>query len=235
MKVLQKRLNEVIRVYDNKILYMEPMTDAGSFFPSTLKMTNTANMSNGEKKYDKDDKTTYAGFTWASSADVAKNFKSAPHFDANGNSNASGKYLCGFTYKLPKIETVNRIRFYNPATTLEINGFDILLSTDNKNWTVAYSGKDLVKNLKYQKYTDKSNANYISATFYPTKALYVRFALTEPRYQPDSSMSDADIKKLIADYNAKNGQSVDKINTSPQGFRIVEFEVFRYTEHWKTE
>ncbi len=97
MKLLQKRTNDILRQYDNQILLMAPMTDARSFFPETLKMSNMANITDGKKAYDKDNESTYAALTWASSAEEAKDFKSAPHYDANGTQNASGKYLCGFT------------------------------------------------------------------------------------------------------------------------------------------
>ena len=233
INALQDHINKEMRVFDNQILYADIMTDAGSFFPSSLKMTKTGNITDGKKSYDRNDDTTYAAFTWAASSEAGKNYTNAQHYDANGQASDSGKYLCGFTYKLPRKETVSLVRIFNPATTLEINGFDILLSTDNKNWTVVYSGKDLVKGLKYKAYSTNTNTNYISANFYPTEAQYVRFALTEPRYQPDSTMSEADIKKLISDYNAKYGQSVDKINTNPESFRIVEMELFRYSQHWE--
>ena len=74
---------------------------------------------------------------------------------------------------------VDSFSVYSSGIIYGVDGFDILLSTDGKNWTVAYTGEKLASGLKYEKVdatTDK-----ITASFAKAEAKYVMFALTAPR------------------------------------------------------
>ncbi len=233
IKAIQARMDKELITLDNKLRWVK---DSKIHYFGNFKAKNPEAMTDAAHEYKKDDASTFASFNWIDSADKAKNWTTAPHFDANGNQKADGKYLGGFYYEIPtnnnttkdslnneiKAETINRFRLYNPSTTMEIDGFDILTSMDAKTWKVVYSGSHLACGLKYQK-VSSGNVNKMEATFAPTKARYVMFALTEPRCQHATA---DDIKK----YNEKYGTSVKEQNKAPQTLELVELEVYRYTE-----
>ena len=98
--------------------------------------------------------------------------------------------------------------------TYDIDGFDILVSNDGENWTVAWSGEKLAAGLKYEKVD--ATTNKITAEFGKVEAKFVMFALTAPRSRDASAVSA---------FNEKYGVSTE-VNANPHYFRIVEFELY---------
>ena len=109
---------------------------------------------------------------------------------------------------------VDSFSVYSSGIIYGVDGFDILLSTDGENWTVAYTGEKLASGLKYEKVD--ATTNKITATFAKTEAKFVMFALTAPRSR-DASAVEA--------FNNKYGVSTS-VNANPHYFRIVEFELY---------
>jgi hypothetical protein len=135
-------------------------------------------------------------------------------YNAKGQLAADGKYLCGFWFELDETAFVDSFSIYNSGVTYDIDGFDILVSTDGENWTTAWSGDALASGLKYEKVD--ATTNKITASFDKTEAKFVMFALTAPRSR-DS--------KGVAAFNDKYGV-VAEVNANPNYFRIVEFEIY---------
>ncbi len=162
--------------------------------------------------------SNYADFKWVGSAAAAK----APtvHYNEQGVASETGKYLCGFTLNLGQTVKVDSLTFFNQRNLMDINGFDILVSTDNSNWTVVFSGEKLTTGCKYSIFDESTN--YIGARFPAIDAKYVRFGLTEPRAQV---VTEAE----IAAFNEKYGTptSGSGPNANPNYFRIVEIEMFK--------
>lgn len=187
--------------------------DSGSWF-GIKRINDSASGTDGIKTYDPNSKYMDVALSFTK-AEVNKYTTLAKKYLPNGQLDAAGKYLCGFWYKLDSTEKVASFKLYNTATLMDIEGFDILVSKDGKNWTVVYSAEDLVTDLKYEQVD--SNTNMFGASFAPTEANYVMFALTAPRSRNATA---------TAGFNAKYGKSVSGPNDNPHFFRIVEFEVF---------
>ena len=187
--------------------------DSGLWF-GIKRINDSASGTDGIKTYDPNSKYMDVALSFTK-AEVNKYTTLAKKYLPNGQLDAAGKYLCGFWYKLDSTEKVASFKLYNTATLMDIEGFDILVSKDGKNWTVVYSAEDLVTDLKYEQVD--SNTNMFGASFAPTEANYVMFALTAPRSRNAAA---------TAGFNAKYGKSVSGPNDNPHFFRIVEFEVF---------
>lgn len=157
-------------------------------------------------------------------------------FDANGNrsevKDETHKYLCGFWTQLDKTYKVDSFALYtqNVGATSgtrigDIDGFDILVSTDGYNWTVVYSIERASAEDKWSYITDEKNlspqgvimTHYILADFTtgPVEASYVMFALTCGRTQDVAGAE-------------KYGHSIAA--TSATYFRVAEFQVYRVEE-----
>ena len=108
----------------------------------------------------------------------------------------------------------NAVFIVECGITYDIDGFDILVSTDGENWTLAWSGEKLASGLKYEKVD--ATTNKITASFAKAEAKYVMFALTAPRSRDASG---------VAAFNDKYGV-VAEVNANPHYFRIVEFEIY---------
>ena len=135
-------------------------------------------------------------------------------YNEKGQLAADGKYLCGFWFELDETAFIDSFSLYNSGVTYDIDGFDILVSTDGENWTVAWSGEKLASGLKYEKVD--ATTNKITASFAKAEAKFVMFALTAPRSR-DGSGVDA--------FNQKYGVTAE-VNANPHYFRIVEFELY---------
>ncbi len=123
-------------------------------------------------------------------------------YDANGNVSGTKddtfKYICGFKIALDDVQKVDSFKLYSQAVGAssgtpigDIDGFDILVSVDGENWTVAYSANELSCTDSWIKVDDP---NYVSEKGHPTchytegkfdggacEAKYIQFALTAPR------------------------------------------------------
>ena len=117
-------------------------------------------------------------------------------------------------FELDEAVKIDSFTLYNSGVTYDIDGFDILVSMDGENWTVAYSGEKLASGLKYEKVD--STTNKFSASFGAVETKYVMFALTAPRSRDASG---------VAAFNQKYGVTAE-VNANPHYFRIVEFEVY---------
>ena len=179
-------------------------------------MKNSSSATDGGKSYDPTSSAKYMDIgTKFSKSEMNSYLSLTNRYLPNGIQSADGKYLCGFWYKLDSTETVGSFALYNTATLMDIEGFDILVSTDGVEWQVVYSATDLVTGLKYE--AVDANTNMISDTFAPVKANYVMFALTAPRSRNAGA---------TAGFNEKYGKNVSGPNDNPHYFRIVEFEIF---------
>ena len=199
--------------YTFNLLYGKSVTKTESFGISTI--SNPANQTDGKYVYDKDAKSTYTDFKMSfSKAECADYTSISQLYNAKGQLAADGKYLCGFYFELDEAEFIDSFSIYNSGVTYDIDGFDILVSTDGENWTTAWSGDALASGLKYEKVD--ATTNKITASFDKTEAKFVMFALTAPRSR-DS--------KGVAAFNDKYGV-VAEVNANPHYFRIVEFEIY---------
>lgn len=179
-------------------------------------MKNSASATDGGKTYDPASSAKYMDVgTKFSKSEMNSYDTIAKKYLPDGTLSADGKYLCGFWYKLDSKTKINSFALYNTATLMDIEGFDILVSTDGKTWQVVYSATDLVTGLKYVPVD--SNTNMISGSFDATDASYVMFALTAPRSRNANA---------TAGFNNKYGKNVSGPNDNPHYFRIVEFEIF---------
>ena len=199
--------------YTFNLLYGKNATKAESFGLSSI--SNPANQTDGKYVYDKDDKASYTDFKMSfSKSDCASYTSISQLYNAKGELAADGKYLCGFYFELDEAVAVDSFSVYSSGIIYGVDGFDILLSTDGENWTVAYTGEKLASGLKYEKVD--ATTNKITATFAKTEAKFVMFALTAPRSR-DASAVEA--------FNNKYGVSTS-VNANPHYFRIVEFELY---------
>ena len=178
---------------------------------------NVTALTDGVKSYDKNTASTYADFKWQDQTS-AKYYADLPHFDANGKETSDGRYLCGFFINLNQLVKVDSLTVYNEKDKMNIDSFDILLSTDGENWNVAYSGNDLATGSKYL--IADETTNYVTAKFPAQEARYFKFALAVPRSQ---NATQAQINA----YNAKYGTSITELNANPEYFRLVEMELFK--------
>ena len=199
--------------YTFNLLYGMSASQAESFGISSI--SNPANQTDGKYVYDKDAKSTYTDFKMSfSKAQCADYTSIAQLYNANGQLSADGKYLCGFRFELDEKVFIDSFTIYNSGVTYDIDGFDILVSNDGENWTVAYSCEKLASGLKYEKVD--ATTNKFSASFEKTEAKYVMFALTAPRSRDASG---------VTAYNQKYGVTAS-VNENPHYFRIVEFEIY---------
>jgi hypothetical protein len=199
--------------YTFNLLYGKSATKAESFGLSSI--SNPANQTDGKYVYDKDAKSTYTDFKMSFSKAECVDYTSISQlYNAKGQLAADGKYLCGFYFELDEAAFVDSFSLYNSGVTYDIDGFDILVSTDGENWTVAWSGEKLASGLKYEK--ADATTNKITASFDKTEAKFVMFALTAPRSRDASG---------VAAFNDKYGV-VAEVNANPHYFRIVEFELY---------
>ena len=199
--------------YTFNLLYGASLSKTESFGISTI--SNPANQTDGKYVYDKDAKSTYTDFKMTfTKAQCADYTSIAQLYNAKGELSADGKYLCGFWFELDEQVFIDSFTIYNSGVTYDIDGFDILVSTDGENWTVAFSGEKLASGLKYEKVD--ATTNKFSASFEKTEAKYVMFALTAPRSRDASG---------VAAFNDKYGV-VAEVNANPHYFRIVEFELY---------
>lgn len=199
--------------YTFNLLYGKSVAKTESFGLSTI--SNPANQTDGKYVYDKDEKSTYTDFKLTFSKSQCADYTSiAQLYNANGQLSADGKYLCGFRFELDEAAFIDSFTLYNSGVTYDIDGFDILVSMDGENWTVAYSGEKLASGLKYEKVD--ATTNKIGASFEKVEAKYVMFALTAPRSRDASG---------VAAFNQKYGVTAE-VNANPHYFRIVEFEIY---------
>lgn len=199
--------------YTFNLLYGMSVAKTESFGLSTI--SNPANQTDGKYVYDKDTKSTYTDFKMTFSKSQCADYTSISQlYNAKGQLAADGKYLCGFYLELDEATFVDSFSVYSPGTIYGVDGFDIILSADGVNWTVAWSGEGLASGLKYEKVD--ATTNKITASFEKTEAKFVMFALTAPR-SSDASAVDA--------FNQKYGVSAT-VNANPHYFRIVEFELY---------
>lgn len=154
------------------------------------KFAPPANLTDGQLYYD----NTEATYT-----DIKLN-------DINARYNAAGKpgtgddykYICGFYGDIGSVKKVDGFSLYSQAVGAssgtpigDIDGFDILVSTDGVNWTVVYSVTEAASGGKWIATTEAKNksskgypmCHYIRADFDAVDARYVMFALTDPRTQ----------------------------------------------------
>lgn len=193
------------------------------------KLSDAARLTDGQLYYD-NTTLTYCDCQMSGGAGYA----SAPTywFDANGKQSAvkdeTHKYLCGFWVALDEVSRVDSFSIYSQAVGAssgtpigDIDGFDILVSTDGKNWTVAYSITEASCKDKWQKITDEKNINakgnamghYLDAKFTSgaVEAKYIMFALTECRCIHEAAA-------------VKYGYST--LTSSANYFRISEIQVY---------
>ncbi len=199
--------------YTLNLLYGLNLAKTESFGLSSI--SNPANQTDGKYVYDKDSKSTYTDFKMSFSKSQCADYTSISQlYNANGQLSADGKYLCGFYYELDETVNIDSFALYNSGVTYDIDGFDILVSSDGENWRVVYSAEKLASGLKYEKVD--SATNVFRAEFEKAEAKYVMFALTAPRSR-DASGLDA--------FNQKYGVTAE-INANPHYFRIVELEIY---------
>ena len=199
--------------YTFNLLYGKAIAKTESFGLSTI--SNPANQTDGKYVYDKDAKSTYTDFKLTfSKAECASYTTIAQLYNEKGQLAADGKYLCGFWFELDEQTFIDSFSVYNSGVTYDIDGFDILVSTDGENWTLAWSGEKLASGLKYEKVD--ATTNKITASFPKAEAKYVMFALTAPRSRDASG---------VAAFNDKYGV-VAEVNANPHYFRVVEFEIY---------
>lgn len=199
--------------YTFNLLYGKSIAKTESFGLSTI--SNPANQTDGKYVYDKDAKSTYTDFKLTfTKAQCADYTSIAQLYNDKGELSADGKYLCGFWFELDEAAFIDSFMIYNSGVTYDIDGFDILVSMDGENWTVAYSGEKLASGLKYEKVD--ATTNKIGASFEKVETKYVMFALTAPRSRDASG---------VAAFNQKYGVTAE-VNANPHYFRIVEFEVY---------
>ena len=199
--------------YTFNLLYGKSLAKTESFGLSTI--SNPANQTDGKYVYDKDSKSTYTDFKMTFSKSQCADYTSISQlYDAKGQLSADGKYLCGFWFELDEAARIDSFALYNSGVTYDIDGFDILVSTDGENWTVAWSGEKLASGLKYEKVD--ATTNKLTASFDAVETKYVMFALTAPRSRDGSG---------VAAFNEKYGVTAE-VNANPHYFRIVEFEIY---------
>ena len=199
--------------YTFNLLYGKSVTKTESFGLSTI--SNPANQTDAKYVYNKDSKSTYTDFKMTFSKSQCADYTSiAMLYNANGLLDEKGKYLCGFWFELDEATFIDSFTLYNSGVTYDIDGFDILVSMDGENWTVAFSGEKLASGLKYEKVDETTNK--FSASFDKAEAKYVMFALTAPRSRDAAG---------VAAFNEKYGV-VAEVNANPHYFRIVEFELY---------
>lgn len=199
--------------YTFNLLYGKSLAKTESFGLSTI--SNSANQTDGKYVYDKDSKSTYTDFKMTFSKSQCADYTSISQlYDAKGQLSADGKYLCGFWFELDEAAKIDSFALYNSGVTYDIDGFDILVSMDGENWTVAWSGEKLASGLKYEKVD--ATTNKLTASFGAVETKYVMFALTAPRSRDGSG---------VAAFNEKYGVTAE-VNANPHYFRIVEFEIY---------
>ena len=199
--------------YTFNLLYGKSLAKTESFGISTI--SNPTNQTDGKYVYDKDSKSTYTDFKMTFSKSQCADYTSISQlYDAKGQLSADGKYLCGFWFELDEAARIDSFALYNSGVTYDIDGFDILVSMDGENWTVAYSGEKLASGLKYEKVD--ATTNKLTASFDAVETKYVMFALTAPRSRDGSG---------VAAFNEKYGVTAE-VNANPHYFRIVEFEIY---------
>ncbi len=199
--------------YTLNLLYGLSLAKTESFGISTI--SNPANQTDGKYVYDKDSKSTYTDFKMVFTKAQCADYTSIPQlYNTNGQLSADGKYLCGFYFELDEAVYIDSFALYNSGVTYDIDGFDILVSSDGENWQIAYSAEKLASGLKYEKVD--STTNVFRAEFEKVEAKYVMFALTAPRSR-DASGVEA--------FNQKYGV-IAEVNENPHYFRIVEFEIY---------
>lgn len=199
--------------YTLNLLYGKALSTTESFGLSTI--SNPTNQTDGKYVYNKDSKSTYTDFKMTFTKSQCADYTSISKlYNAKGELSDDGKYLCGFYFELDAVTAVDSFAIYNSGVTYDIDGFDILLSLDGENWTVAFSGEKLASGLKYEKVD--ATTNKFTAEFEKAEARYVMFALTAPRSR-DASGVEA--------FNQKYGV-VAEVNANPHYFRIVEFELY---------
>ena len=200
--------------YTNSLISGKAVSSGNWFGVKSMK--NSACATDGAKAYDPSSSSQYMDIGTKFSKSEMNNYQNiAKKYLPDGTLSADGKYLCGFWYKLDAAAKIDSFALYNTATLMDIDGFDILVSSDGKSWRVVYSATDLVGGLKYVPVD--SNTNMISGSFEATEARYVMFALTAPRSRNSS---------ITAEFNKKYGKNVSGPNDNPHYFRIVEFEIF---------
>ena len=199
--------------YTFNLLYGKSATKTESFGISSI--SNPTNQTDGKYVYDKDAKSTYTDFKMSFSKSECASYTTISQlYNAQGQLSADGKYLCGFWFELDEAAFIDSFSLYNSGVTYDIDGFDILVSNDGENWTVAWSGEKLAAGLKYEKVD--ATTNKITAEFGKVEAKFVMFALTAPRSRDASG---------VAAFNDKYGV-VAEVNANPHYFRIVEFEIY---------
>ena len=199
--------------YTFNLLYGKSATKTESFGISSI--SNPTNQTDGKYVYNKDAKSTYTDFKMSFSKSECASYTTISQlYNAQGKLSADGKYLCGFRFELDEQTFIDSFSVYNSGITYDIDGFDILVSTDGENWTLAWSGEKLASGLKYEKVD--ATTNKITAEFGKVEAKFVMFALTAPRSRDASG---------VAAFNDKYGV-VAEVNANPHYFRIVEFEIY---------
>ena len=125
-------------------------------------------------------------------SDVWQNLiENGVRYNNEGKEDPNGKYLTYVDFSIDSIYTVDALRIFldeapdGKATNLLVDGFDILLrASESDPWTTVYSVTELYCENKYKVYTEAETGLqtcYIETEFEPTRAQYIRFALTQPR------------------------------------------------------
>lgn len=217
-------------VYDdsgrtNVILNIAPSTSNGF---NMSKLTSADNMTDGRLYYD-NKANSYTDCVILGGNSFALN--PTYYCDANGDTNPvkddTHKYIAGIKFNLKNTATVDSFALYTQAVGAssnkpfgDIDGFDVLVSADGRNWTVAYSVENATSGDKWSLPDDPANkastgyymCHYIRADFDKAyEANYVLLAITSPRTQTPGKSQGTDYS--IAD-------------TSAHYFRISEFQVY---------
>ncbi len=220
------------RVYDEsgRTNVLQGITASTNSGFNLSKISSPENMTDGQLLYDNTVKT-YSDCQILGGGSYALN--PGYYCDANGNTNPTKdethKYIAGIKFQLKEKTTVDSFSLYTQAVGAssntpfgDIDGFDILVSEDGVNWTVAYSAENMTSQDKWsypEKYPDNKAStgyymcHYIDAKFDKAyEANYVLFAMTSPR----TSIKG---KAQGADYSIAGSSS--------HYFRISEFQVYK--------
>ena len=186
------------------------------------KLSDKANLTDGQLYYD-NTTMTYCDIKFT---DMALRFNANGE---KGSKSAGYKYIGGMYTVLDEVAKVDSFSLWQQATGASsggyvggIDGFDILVSLDGKEWTVVYSITEAACENKWKLVDDEKNRNmqgnmmcsYIMADFTtgPVDAKYIMLALTDGRCQHAGKLTRLGIDALTG--------------SSAPFFRLSEFQVY---------
>ena len=197
---------------------------------------NILNMYDGYKYYNTSDKLSYCLFNFTPDKNAV--LKTASHkapgedqtleyrVNMNGEQGKDdSKYLAVIIFELDKVYTVDKAIVYQQAAgtrahdgkfvaaRANLDGYDLLVSTDKTNWTTVFSDTEMLCGEKYEvaDIADGYGTTYKTSTFNAVEAKYFAFAITQPRCQDEAS-----------GWKWKEGA----YSTAPSEFRISEVELY---------